>query len=36
MFELFSDMYFLVYKLYYIDQNDDLGSTLSVLKYKMF
>jgi hypothetical protein len=25
MFKLFSDIYFVVYKLYYIDQNDDLG-----------
>jgi hypothetical protein len=25
MFELFSDMYFVVYKLYYVGQNDDLG-----------
>jgi hypothetical protein len=25
MFELFSDMYFIVYKLYYVGQNDDLG-----------
>jgi hypothetical protein len=25
MFELFSDMYFVVYKLYYFGQNDDLG-----------
>jgi hypothetical protein len=24
MFELFSDIYFVVYKLYYIGQNDDL------------
>jgi hypothetical protein len=25
MFELFSNMYFLVYKLYYVGQNDNLG-----------
>jgi hypothetical protein len=25
MFELFSDMYFVVYKLYYVGQNDNLG-----------
>jgi hypothetical protein len=25
MFELFSDMYFVVYKLYYVGQNNDLG-----------
>jgi hypothetical protein len=25
MFELFSDMYFIVYKLYYVGQNNDLG-----------
>jgi hypothetical protein len=25
MFELFSDIYFIVYKLYYIGQNDNLG-----------
>jgi hypothetical protein len=25
MFELFSDMYFVVYKLYYVDQNDNLS-----------
>jgi hypothetical protein len=25
MFELFSDMYFIVYKLYYVGQNDDLN-----------
>jgi hypothetical protein len=25
MFELFNDMYFIVYKLYYVDQNDNLG-----------
>jgi hypothetical protein len=25
MFELSSDIYFIVYKLYYVDQNDDLG-----------
>jgi hypothetical protein len=24
MFELFSDMYFVIYKLYYINQNDNL------------
>jgi hypothetical protein len=26
MFELSSDIYFVVYKLYYVDQNDDLGT----------
>jgi hypothetical protein len=25
MFELFNDMYFVVYKLYYVGQNDNLG-----------
>jgi hypothetical protein len=25
MFELFSDIYFVVYKLYYVGQNDNLG-----------
>jgi hypothetical protein len=25
MFEVSSDIYFVVYNLYYIDQNDDLG-----------
>jgi hypothetical protein len=30
MFELFSDMYFVVYKLYYIDQNDNLGMCVSL------
>jgi hypothetical protein len=29
MFELFSDMYFVVYKLYYVGQNDDLGIRVS-------
>jgi hypothetical protein len=24
MFELFSDIYFIIYKLYYVNQNDDL------------
>jgi hypothetical protein len=47
MFELFSDMYFVVYKLYYIDQNDDLdicarlrnwdgGSSIIVFSYLIF
>jgi hypothetical protein len=26
MFEIFNDVYFVVYKLYYIGQNDDLGT----------
>jgi hypothetical protein len=30
MFELFSDMYFVVYKLYYVDQNNDLGIRVSL------
>jgi hypothetical protein len=30
MFELFSDIYFVVYKLYYVDQNDDLGIRVSL------
>jgi hypothetical protein len=30
MFELFSDMYFIVYKLYYIGQNDNLGIRVSL------
>jgi hypothetical protein len=30
MFELSSDMYFVVYKLYYVDQNDDLGIRVSL------
>jgi hypothetical protein len=30
MFKLFSDMYFVVYKLYYIDQNDDLDIRVSL------
>jgi hypothetical protein len=25
MFEVFSDVYFVVYNLYYVGQNDDLG-----------
>jgi hypothetical protein len=30
MFELFSDIYFVVYKLYYIGQNDNLGIRVSL------
>jgi hypothetical protein len=30
MFELFSDIYFVVYKLYYISQNDNLGIRVSL------
>jgi hypothetical protein len=30
MFELFSDMYFVVYKLYYVGQNDDLDIRVSL------
>jgi hypothetical protein len=30
MFELFSDIYFVVYKLYYVDQNDNLGIRVSL------
>jgi hypothetical protein len=30
MFEFFSDIYFVVYKLYYIGQNDDLGIRVSL------
>jgi hypothetical protein len=26
MFEVFNNIYFVVYNLYYIDQNDDLGT----------
>jgi hypothetical protein len=29
MFELFSDIYFIVYKLYYVDQNNNLGIRVS-------
>jgi hypothetical protein len=30
MFELFSDIYFVVYKLYYVDQNDNLDIHVSL------
>jgi hypothetical protein len=30
MFELFSDMYFVVYKLHYVDQNNDQGIRVSL------
>jgi hypothetical protein len=30
MFELFSDIYFVVYKLYYVGQNDNLGIHVSL------
>jgi hypothetical protein len=30
MFELFSHMYFVVYKLYYVDQNDNLDIRVSL------
>jgi hypothetical protein len=30
MFELFSDIYFVVYKLYYIGHNDNLGIRVSL------
>jgi hypothetical protein len=30
MFELFSDIYFVVYKLYYVGQNDNLGTHVSL------
>jgi hypothetical protein len=26
MFEVFSDIYFIIYDLYYVGQNDDLGT----------
>jgi hypothetical protein len=29
MFKLFSDIYFVVYKLYYVGQNDDLDIRVS-------
>jgi hypothetical protein len=28
MFEVSSDIYFIVYDLYYVDQNDDLGTCI--------
>jgi hypothetical protein len=30
MFEIFSDMYFVLYKLYYVDQNDNLDIRVSL------
>jgi hypothetical protein len=30
MFELFSDIYFVVYKLYYVDQNNNLDIRVSL------
>jgi hypothetical protein len=30
MFELFSDIYFIVYKLYYVGQNDNLNIRVSL------
>jgi hypothetical protein len=30
MFELFSDIYFVVYKLYYVSQNNNLGIRVSL------
>jgi hypothetical protein len=30
MFELFSDIYFVVYKLYYVSQNDNLDIRVSL------
>jgi hypothetical protein len=30
MFELFSDIYFILYKLYYVGQNDNLGIRVSL------
>jgi hypothetical protein len=33
MFELFSDIYFVVYKLYYVGQNDNLGIHVSLKKW---
>jgi hypothetical protein len=30
MFELFSDIYFVVYKLYYVGQNDDISIRVSL------
>jgi hypothetical protein len=30
MFKLFSDIYFVVYKLYYVGQNDNLGIRVSL------
>jgi hypothetical protein len=30
MFELFNDIYFVVYKLYYVGQNDDLDIRVSL------
>jgi hypothetical protein len=30
MFELFNDIYFVVYKLYYVSQNDNLGIRVSL------
>jgi hypothetical protein len=34
MFELFSDIYFIVYKLYYIGQNDNLGIRVSLKNWE--
>jgi hypothetical protein len=33
MFELFSDIYFVVYKLYYVGQNNNLGIRLSLMNW---
>jgi hypothetical protein len=33
MFKVFSDIYFVVYNLYYIDQNDDLGTRARPIKW---
>jgi hypothetical protein len=30
MFKFFSDIYFIIYKLYYVDQNDDLDICVSL------
>jgi hypothetical protein len=34
MFKLFSDIYFVVYKLYYVDQNDNLGIRVSLKNWE--
>jgi hypothetical protein len=33
MFELFCDIYFVVYKLYYVGQNDNLGIRVSLMNW---
>jgi hypothetical protein len=34
MFELFSDIYFIIYKLYYVDQNDNLDIHVSLKNWE--